>query len=45
MKKPLESKEIIISRLRLDPEVANWVKKDRGTNPKGNGNATGGPTD
>ena len=38
MKKPQQSKKIIISRLRLDPEVADWVRKDMGTNPKGNGN-------
>lgn len=39
MKKPQQSKEIIISRLRLDTEVAAWVKKDMGMNPKGYGNA------
>lgn len=39
MKKPSESKKIIISRLRLKPEVADWVKKDMGLNPKGYGNA------
>lgn len=39
MKKPSSSKVIIISRLRLESEVADWVVKDRGTNTKGNGNA------
>ena len=38
MKKPSESKKIIISRLRLDSEVADWVRKDMGLNPKGYGN-------
>jgi len=38
MKKSLKLKVDIISRLRLDPEVAKWVIRDRGTNPKGNCN-------
>ena len=38
MKKSMKSKEEIISRLSLEPEVADWVIKDRVINPKGNGN-------
>lgn len=45
MKKPSELKVDKIFRLRLAPEVMKWVIKDRGTNPKGNGNIPSRATD
>lgn len=41
MKKPSESKKIITSRLRLDPEVADWVRKNTCTGGKSNGYGLG----
>jgi len=35
MKKPPNSYIKMSSKLVLDPEVANWVKRDMGTNYKG----------